>query len=82
MPKFWITKHALVGGIATADGSDPSPLGYTSAKIPGAVWPQTYKVGRDAFLTETEAIAYAGYMRLRKIDALKKQIAKLEELRF
>lgn len=41
-----------------------------------------FKIGRDAFADRAEAVAAAETKRLKKIASLKKQLAKLEALRF
>jgi hypothetical protein len=45
-------------------------------------YPRQFVVGRDAFLELNDAIAAAYAARDKKIASLKKQIAKLEKLRF
>lgn len=82
MPKYWITKYALSEGIIAIDGEAPHADGYASVKVPGASYHQLFKVGGTAFLTEGEAKADAEKTRIRRIASLKKQIAKLEKLRF
>ncbi|MGE0344272.1 MAG: hypothetical protein AB7O86_14530 [Porticoccaceae bacterium] len=39
-------------------------------------------IGKTAFPTRADAVAAAEKMRLRKIEAVKRQLAKLEALRF
>ncbi len=76
--KVWITKYALTQGVREASGS----IYYRSSnylKADGFPWLITKP---DWHATKKEAIARAEEMRQKKILSLKKQIAKLEKLRF
>ena len=78
--KVWITKYALTDGIQECEGeavdSFPNVVavkgGYCTAHYHGKDWHKTYEA----------AVIRAGEMRVSKIAALKKKIAKLETLSF
>lgn len=83
--KVWITKYALTQGIYDAEveiceESDPSG----DMVHAGGAWGGSYYhgKGRDWHETKAGAVTKANEMRLKKISALKKQIAKLEAMRF
>ncbi len=82
MKTYWITKYALTEGIIKAEAKPPSESGYISVKSDRFHFRTSFKVGTDAFLTEAEAKANADKKRLAKIASVKKQIAKLEAMRF
>jgi len=81
--KVFITKYALSDGINEAD------MTYTEAsenrkkqcigKYKGY---HNYFYGDEVHLTKEEAIKDAEKRRLKMIESLKKQIAKLEKLNF
>ncbi len=82
MTKYWITKYALSGdGIIQRDG-ERRESGYISIKLTERHWHQSFKLGSDVFETEGEAKIDADKKRLKKIASLKKQIAKLEAMKF
>jgi len=78
---YFITKYALTAGVQRL----PCRV---SADEPEYVWDNrpyyftSYKLGRDAFETEADAIANAEARRTKKIAQLLKQIAALEKLIF
>ena len=78
--KVWITKYALTDGIIEADG-EPYGLEWVSAS-----WDNGDKCNdfeqEEWFDTKERAIQKAEEMRQKKIASLKKQIEKLEEMRF
>lgn len=78
--KVWITKYALTDGIIEAEG-EPYGLEWVSAS-----WDDGYRCGDfekgEWFDTKETAIQKAEEMRREKIESLKKQIEKLERLRF
>lgn len=78
MKSYWLTKYALTGGIRAVLGDEPSELGYVR---PEGYW-NHYRLGKNIHETEAEAKKAAESMRLKKIASLRKQIAKLEELKF
>lgn len=80
---FWMTKYALSGGIQEVRGEiHIADERYATIRMPGSQFPSGYKIGTDVFYTEAEAISNAEERRKLKILSLKKQIAKLEKLKF
>lgn len=84
--KAWIAKYALTQGIFVVTAEvctdiNEDMISQTEPKPQfGAV---TYHgKGREWHETQAGAVAYAGEMRRKKIASLKKQIAKLEAMRF
>lgn len=76
---LWVSKYALTDGIARKEwDGQVSEHGYAHPK---GMW-VSVKIGRHGHLTEAEAKEAAEKMRVLKIAALKKQVAKLEALRF
>ena len=77
--KVFITRYALTKGIIETDDAegcfDISPEMISSKKY-GCFH------GDDWHKTKEEAIAFAEKMRVKKIESLKKQIAKMEKLKF
>lgn len=78
--KIWITKYALTQGIIEAEGEQ---CGFEWIS---AIWDNGYRCGGfkqgEWFNTKERAIKKAEEMRQEKIESLKKQIKKLEEMRF
>ena len=78
--KVWITKYVLARGIFEIDVnrlSDDGETGY------GETWLDVYRgEGREWHRTKEYAIKKAKEIRQRKIENLKKQIKKLEEMKF
>lgn len=80
--KVWITKYALTDGIVEAEADQ-----YMKGKI-FAFWNNDENMGpfyphkEEVFFDKESAIQKAEEMRREKIDILKKQIKKLEEMRF
>ena len=74
--KVWITKYALTDGIkeATAKKSNDG-YGYVTD------WHEWFSE-EDCFTDKFSAIQKAEKMRKKKIASLKKQIEKLEKMRF
>lgn len=78
--KVWITKHALTRGIIEADAERQSDDGKT---IYGEGWAWSYRgQGVEWCKTKAAAIERAKEMRDKKIESLKKQIEKLESMKF
>ena len=82
--KVWITKYALTQGIIEADTEKISNDGYCHA-----YWADKSGHKYDSFLNQRyyekdkeSAIAKAEEMRKKKIASLKKQIEKLERMKF
>ena len=84
--KVWITKYALSKGIIETDvyeeclGTDPSG-NMISVKLNGYV-SYFHGKGNDWHTTKESAIQKAEEMRKKKMDSLKKQIEKLEKMKF
>ena len=85
--KVWITKYALSKGIFTAEAEvcteGPSPCGMIT--VPGSqslMDCRYHGQGRDWHTSEASAKAKAEKMRSKKIASMKKQIKKLEGIRF
>lgn len=80
MAKVFITKHALTRGIKEIEAevikSDYHNVEYVRYGY------QCFSIGTNAFLNKADAIKKAEEMRNKKIASLKKQIEKLEKLRF
>lgn len=75
-----VSKYALTDGIVKAKVKDAwCSKGYVYAE--GYGW-NALKLGRDAHLTERDALVAAEEMRARKIKSLQKTIGRLEALNF
>lgn len=76
--KVYITRWALTEGVIECDGQ--------VRKCGGIVHSENYLVefvlNKDAFLTRKAANQKAEEMRVKKIASLKKQIEKLEKMKF
>lgn len=78
--KVWITKYALSTGIFEMDVEMQSEDGKT---VYGKSWEQIFRgQGVEWCKTKAEAIARGEEMKKKKIDSLKKQIEKLEKMKF
>ena len=78
--KVWITKYALSRGIFEMDAERQSEDGKS---VYGKAWEQCYHgQGVEWHKTKAAAIARAKEMRKKKIASLKKQIEKLENMKF
>ena len=77
---YWITKYALSSGIKKVGSAKVSKVD------PGYIYvfpiSSGYRLGRDAFDNEADAISDAVARRVKKVASLKKQITKLEKLDF
>jgi hypothetical protein len=81
MPKYYyITKYALSKGILYEECAVSSLGEYL--RLVNDQWMNIFKIGRDAFETYEEAHRKAVFMRDKKIKSLKKQLTRLEKLRF
>ena len=77
--KLWLSKYALSSGIkevVAAQQYDPGQY----IRADGA-W-DIYKMDHEIHVTRAEAAKAAEAARIKKIDSLRKQIAKLEKLTF
>lgn len=79
--KVWITKYALSRGIIEADGEFTSSdsVSILNRDLP---LPTHWFYKGDWHSDKESAIKKAEEMRQKKIENLKKQIQKLEEMRF
>jgi hypothetical protein len=84
--KAWITKYALTQGIyeigAVVCDTDESGDMIEEIKLAAATSNYYHGKGRDWHETKESAIACAEEMRKKKIAAMKKQIVKLEQMKF
>lgn len=80
--KVFITKYALTKGIqeVKANITKSWPDNVRFASVYGFY--TDFVVGRNAFIDKSEAVKQAEKMRLKRIESLKKQIKKLEDLKF
>ena len=78
--KVWISKYALSEGVFELCAETTSVEGMISDPINRCR--MFHDEGKDWHRTREGAIAKAEQMRLAKIASLKKQIAKLEKLKF
>lgn len=77
----YITKHALTVGIKPICVELCSDISPDMVCEVDDVWHSHFH-GNDWHRTRDEAVARAEQMRVAKIESLKKQLAKLEKLRF
>ena len=79
--KVWITKYALTDGIIEADAESCG-----NSSIASVSWNNGTRCTKlywgEYYLSKESAIKKAEEMRQKKIESLKKQIKKLEEMRF
>lgn len=75
--KIWNTKYALTQGILEQDGEEVG----SSMVMVGPLYYLHYE-GRDWHRTREAAVARAEEMRAKKIASLKKQLKKLEGMKF
>ena len=79
--KVWITKYALTKGIIEVDGELISS-DFVSILNRGVSLPTHWFYKGDWHSDKQSAIKKAEEMRQKKIESMKKQIQKLEEMRF
>ncbi len=79
--KVWITKYALTQGIKENEANVCSDVSDEMIVVKG-IGLYGYFHKPYWHTDKQEAIKHAESMRLKKIDSLKKQIAKLEKLKF
>ena len=79
--KVWITKYALTDGIIEADAN---PVLCGSVCISDIISPVLCRILNEGewHSDKKQAIDKAEEMRQKKIESLKKQIDKLERMRF
>ena len=76
--KVWLVKHALTDGVTQDVVRLP---GLDHVYLENKRW-RSYKIGRDVFSDYGEAAKAAEALRQKKLDRLRKQIGKLEKLKF
>ena len=79
--KVWITKYALTKGIIEADARLTSSDSISIKELNSDLNSNWFYKG-DWHSDKESAIKKAEEMRQKKIDSLKKQIEKLERMRF
>ena len=77
--KVWITKYALTDGIIETEIETQDPV-WTVFKNNTMLYTKNF--GKDFHTSKEEAKLKAEEMRQKKIASLKKQIDKLERMRF
>lgn len=79
--KVWITKYALTKGIIETEAED---CGDDMVRVHNKGYCDSYyhKEGNEWHRTKQSAISKAEEMRKKKIESLKKQIRKLENMKF
>lgn len=77
--KVFTTRHALTLGIEEVEGKICTDSMFCEKGPFGRYF---YVEGRDWHRTKESAIAKAEEMRMKKIKSLKKQIEKLEKIKF
>lgn len=75
----WVTKYALTEGVQKVKAA--RGVGENTIGVKSGMYTQ-YFHGKDWHTSEKDALARADQMRLKKISALGKQIAKLEKMNF
>lgn len=79
--KVFITKYALSSGIKGMEVVNKCKVDDTLFVYVKGQY-SSYRIGSEAFFSKENAIKKAEEMRLKKIESLKKQIKKLEDLKF
>ncbi len=75
----WLVKYALTEGVTEEVVQSTSTDRYVF--LERNQW-NLYTVDREVFADHSEAVKAAEAMRKKKLDSLRKQIAKLEKLKF
>lgn len=78
--KIFVFKYALTKGIIEVDAEIHQNAYGEFARVKD--WYNLVYLDKDYVFTKEEALKKAENMRLRKIESLKKQIAKLEKKKF
>ena len=82
MEKIYTTKHCLTDGVKVYDWDGViGNGGYVFAEVKNKEFFH-FKLWRDAFIKKEDAIQNCEKRRIRKIESLKKQIARIENLNF
>lgn len=75
----WITKYALTSGLIEVKAKEVCP---EAVEVKNGKWRGSWFWGNDWHTTKEAAIAKAEEMREKKIKSLRKQLEKLEKMRF
>lgn len=78
--RIYITKYALSKGILEEEAVIKDYGRYSRALVKGDY--SSYGIGSEAFFKREDALKNAENRRIKKIESLKKQINKLENLKF
>lgn len=78
--KIYVTKYALTAGIKEHDAEIDGAMAIV--RPIGTAWMTSYFHGNDWHMTANEASIRAEEMRIAKIASLRKQISKLEAVKF
>lgn len=78
--KVYLAKYALSSGITEVEVNDKYNNSDEYAFLNGCIG--LFYFGKDIFHSKEEAIKKAEEMRIKKIESLKRQIKKLENLKF
>lgn len=78
--KVYITEYALTKGILEKEAKIAEFAGDLFAHIDGMY--KSFLIGYNVFYTKSEAKQKAEEMRTKRIESLKKQIQKLEKMKF
>jgi hypothetical protein len=74
---IWNSKHALTKGLIFEEAE---LVGYSMVRLASGYY--LHGEGKEWHRTRARAVARAETMRARKIESLKKQIKRLEEIKF
>lgn len=80
--KAYVTKHALTEGIREVDNAETFASGTAIQYTYGKGSFPCFAHGKDWHKTREEAVAQARVMQERKLASLRKQISRIEKLRF
>jgi len=82
--KFYITKHAVAKGIVELDSSEIGAFRTEGGKLTyydEGQWPVSYAAG-EWYTERSLAVLDAERRRDKKIESLRKQLDKLEKMKF
>lgn len=78
--KIYVTKYALTAGIKEHEAEVNGSMAVV--RPIGTAWVTSYYYGNDWHMTANAASIRAEEMRVAKINSLRKQLAKLEAVKF
>lgn len=80
--KVWLTKYVLSKGIVTeVDAERCNDPELVSIRLTGSAFTSLYRLGRECFDNQADALANAQSRRRARIASLLRQIDKLENLK-